>query len=254
MAWLIILPIFVALFALLGVGLKAVNKAEQENYLLANQLRSEEMFRQALEERTAEVRRFRHDVNGLLQAIEFAGVANGNSPAQHDSRALGRDGEDGALSDKGPAVPKSLRRAFPLVGAIIDLKRIQCKEDEVELSIEIADSFADAAIEAGIAEADLCAMVQNLLENAYEASLRIGDAALRTIDLRMDCPDGQLSISVTNCTDSDERPTFQTNKAHPESHGVGLQTISKVISKYGGEQRVVFNSGQRMLTIQVWFA
>ena len=311
MVWAVMFLALVVLLVLFGAGLNAVDVAGRDNRLEAARLRSEQMYREALETRTQDVRRFRHDVNGLLQAIEFAGEDRGAgsgegacaasiADAWEGAAVLGAatvsvagavaavDGVEGvgvastpeldgatgavcapisegnskpaivAFASAGPcprsfafAVSSSIRKSFPLVAAIIGLKLSQCAEAGIDFRGDVADDFAEAAAAAGASEADLCALVQNLLENAYEENLRIADPAQRAMELRMIGAGGVAVVEVANRTASDERPTFQTSKAHPDSHGVGLRVVDQIAAKFGTDPHVSFDPQARTIRIRV---
>lgn len=251
MVWAVMFLALVVLLVLFGAGLNAVDVAGRDNRLEAARLRSEQMYREALETRTQDVRRFRHDVNGLLQAIEFAGEDRGAGSGEGACAASIADAWEGAAVLDAAAVSASIRKSFPLVAAIIGLKLSQCAEAGIDFRGDVADGFAEAAVAAGVSEADLCALVQNLLENAYEENLRIADPAQRAMELRMTGAGGVAVVEVANRTASDERPTFQTSKAHPDSHGVGLRVVDQVAAKFGTDPHVSFDPQARTIRIRV---
>ena len=259
MEWALMLAVFCALLAILALGLKAVDDAERENRLMEMQLHSEQMYREALEARIMEMRRFRHDVDGLLRAIELSGGASVKSSAPTGGMMLVDDASlvddafagNGFDGDNPPVLPKSLREAFPLVAAIIELKCIQCAEEDVVFDAVVADDFASTAVAAGVREQDVCASVQNLLQNAYDESLRIKTADQRSMSLCMNRHGDKAAIRVTNCTESEEPPTFRTKKADGESHGVGLFLVNRAAAKYDSEPQVSFDGHAKLLTIDV---
>ena len=57
--------------------------------------------------------------------------------------------------------------------AAIDLHRRQCAESGIPFSCSISDDFGRELANCGIEEAELCIVLQNLLDNAYEANCRI---------------------------------------------------------------------------------
>ena len=62
---------------------------------------------------------------------------------------------------------------------------------------------------------------------------------------------GVAVVEVANRTASDERPTFQTSKAHPDSHGVGLRVVDQIAAKFGTDPHVSFDSQERTIRIRV---
>lgn len=309
MGWLLALLLGVTVLMLLGVGVTLVQNLERENRFAESQLRMERMYDETLEARVEEMRRFRHDVNGLLQAVEFSQGVHAGADAGADEDAgmgehvgadtgadagigerVGADagaGEDADMGERvgadtgagedtstamsaatgetqrasaaGDAENAGVDRegsgmaqdAYPLVDAIIRLKRSQCAQSHVAFSCDVATSFGKRARLAGIAEADACAVVQNLLDNAYEASLRVEPESERMVSARLSAQESLLVVEVTNRIAEAAVPTFQTTKPNPEQHGIGLRVVGDIVQKYGGELQRDFDSDARLLTMRV---
>ncbi len=233
--WLLLILVTIAVLLILGLGLHYVENLESENRAVEAQLRAIQMYDEALETRMREMQRFRHDVNGLLQAIEYesmARVADGNSGASEVCRASGQK-------------PDSL------VDSLVELKRAQCSSAGIAFSSEIDAAWRAVAQRRGIEEADVQAVVQNLLQNAFEASLEVFPESDRLIEIRMGEKDGKLRIEVTNRTESDEAPMFETTKSNPEQHGIGLRVVEDVAKSYGGSKSAAFDPQTRLLTMCV---
>jgi len=86
-----------------------------------------------------------------------------------------------------------------------------------------------------IAEIDLCVVIGNLLDNAIEACLRIGDESKRFIRVYMDMKRNDLYISVTNSSGGKaQKQNGRYISGKGESHGFGLMRVDKIVDKYGG--------------------
>lgn len=227
--------IALAVLALLLLGLRFVENLERENRAVEAQVRAAQMYDGALTARMQKMKRFRHDVNGLLLAVEYAS-ANGDSddgPGQAEA-----DGESQAKSDS-------------LLDALLSLKRIECAGAGIEFSCDVSETWRGCAQVREIEEGDVRAIVQNLLQNAYEASLQVVPASRRAIVFHLSDQGGKLAIRVSNRTASAEMPSFDTTKDNPEEHGIGLQVIDRIVEFYDGSKQVDFDSQSRMISVQV---
>ena len=233
--WLLLTLIMLAVLVILGLGLRFVENLESENRAVEAQLRSAQMYDEAFEARMKEMQRFRHDVNGLLQTIEY------ESKVRAVDSGIGLSGAEQA----------SCRESDSLVDALLGLKRAQCDSACIAFESDVKEGWRALAQEREIEEADVQAVVQNLLQNAYEASLEVLPETNRLIDCRMDDWDGKLRIEVTNRIASDVVPTFETTKSNPEQHGVGLKVVEDIVTSYGGSKTVDFDPQARLLTIRV---
>lgn len=234
MTWLLSLLTVLAVLAMLRLGLHLVEDLESQNRIVEAQLNAAQLYDKALEERAKEMRRFRHDVNGLLQAIEFSRF-------------------EAAEADNATDKPESpTKGALPLVDAVLQLKRRQCAQASMPFICEIDDGSLAAVRYIGIDEDDLCAIVQNLLENAFEESLGVQPTSEHIIEFHMKALSStRLRISVRNRTASSQEPTFQTTKQDADHHGIGLQTVRTLVREHGGSLTHDFDSDQRLLTMCV---
>ena len=233
--WLLLISITIAVLIVLGLGLQIVANLESENRAVEAQLHAAQMYDEAFDAHMKEMQRFRHDVSGLLQAIEY------------ESKA--RTASDGICSNE---VDQAFaRKPDSLVDALLALKQAQCESAQIAFSSDVDAGWRMFAQERGIEEVDVQAVAQNLLQNAYEASFEVFPESSRLIGFRMDDSDGKLRIEVTNRIVSDEMPTFETTKSNPKQHGVGLKVVEDIVTSYGGGKDIAFDPLTRLLTVRV---
>ena len=235
--------LFVILLAIASIGLRVIEGMERENRLVEAELETSQLYRESLGSRAELVRRYRHDADGLLRAIEYSidpdeRVENAETPLQ-------LKGADGALTPLGAG-----SHQLPLADAAVQSKRRLCADAGIEFPCTIDPAFAEASIRKGVSEVDLCIALQNLLDNAYEESLRAKAAgAGPMMSLELACnPDG-LSITVANRTASTTPPEFRTHKAQPELHGVGLQVVRDIVREHDGNLASSFDAETHILAI-----
>ena len=221
--YITIVVISALVLVLLGVGMRIVWSVELENRMTEAEIESSRRYQAMLGDRVEQVRRYRHDADALLRAIE-----------QATEFGAGR---------------------FPLSHSTIELQCRRCEQAGIPLIVETED-ISESLIARGISDSDLCLVLQNLLDNAFEASVAVDEGALpageRTISLRLACEEsGEAVIEVQNRTVDDTPPAFRTSKENPELHGVGVQVVADIARKHGGELVPSFDSATRTLTMAV---
>ena len=119
------------------------------------------------------------------------------------------------------------------VDAIINIKRTQCTKCGIEFSLD-----SSMIAEEHISNIDFCALVMNLLDNAIEAVMRIGDGGKRKIELKISVWEEKLLIKVSNTYDPNNviqtDKLFETSKSDKNNHGYGLMIIKRIVEKNGG--------------------
>lgn len=218
-----IIVVSALVLVLLGIGMRIVWSVELENRMTEAEIESSRRYQAMLGDRIEQVRRYRHDADALLRAIE-------------------RATEFGAGQ-------------FPLSQAALELQRHRCEQAGIPFIVETED-ISEALIAREVSDYDLCLVLQNLLDNAYEASVAKDPSALpvedREITLHVAGEDsGAVIIEVRNCIDDDTLPDFRTGKANPDLHGVGVRVVADIARKYGGELVPSLDPETRTLTMAV---
>ena len=212
-----------AVLVLVGIGMRLVWNMELENRIAEAEVESSRLFQGMMDDRVEQVRRYRHDADALLRAIE-----------QATEFGAGR---------------------FPLSNTAIEVQRHRCEQAGIPFSIA-AEDISEALIARGIGDSDLCLVLQNLLDNAYEATVALEQSAntpdWQGVSLKVcEEPTGEITIAVDNRIAEDSLPSFQTGKANPEYHGVGLRVVDDIARKYGGSLTPEFDSSTGTLTMTV---
>lgn len=93
-----------------------------------------------------------------------------------------------------------------------------------------------------IDQVDICAILSNQIDNAFEASQQLSDTTKRNVSVKIWVKnDSTLFFRVENYVDADpliSNPNLQTTKVDSqELHGLGLQNIADTAKKYGGALR-----------------
>lgn len=129
-----------------------------------------------------------------------------------------------------------------LVNVIVSRYTNLCKEANVDFLVDIRSidfSF--------IADSDLTALLDNLLENAYEAA---STSTVKHIDLHIDYRNENfLLIELQNT--SDRQPKIKgkelvTTKQNSSVHGIGLKSISRIVKRYSGNMNYKYDTNSRI--------
>jgi len=215
--------LIIMMFLVLGFGVRLIDSREIQKRRLEQEVKQTKMLSEALQQKTAEIRRYRHDLSGFLASLK--------------------------------EVP------FSALAGIIALKKQQCAEEGISFYCKVPESWetlncGDAPhITFGnpsMPEDDLASLIQNLLDNALEAEERIKEGFPRAIEMEAD--DGENSfIRVRNRIMPGEEISFQTQKEKPELHGIGLSVIEQIVRNAGGkmERRVDTQNGWMEIEIRL---
>jgi len=112
------------------------------------------------------------------------------------------------------------------------------KAANVGISANISSHLAhDIAINT----ADICVVISNAVDNAYEACERVADNK-RSIDIKIATDETYLFFSISNTIQEPPRRLngrFLTSKADSLMHGIGLQSVKRIVDKHFGHFNVV---------------
>ena len=96
---------------------------------------------------------------------------------------------------------------------------------------------------------DICSILQNLLDNAIDASQKEPE---KDVHIKICQQKDYLSISVKNRCQADvlkNNPGLKTTKADKKSHGIGTRVIKKIVEKYDGAIDYSMNEGYFVVSI-----
>jgi hypothetical protein len=88
-----------------------------------------------------------------------------------------------------------------------------------------------------ISPADICAVLGNQVENAFESCMKIADTSKRFVQVSIHQNRGFIVIRVTNSAHADPFTAggeLMTDKDTPELHGLGIKSIQDTVKKYNG--------------------
>ncbi len=130
---------------------------------------------------------------------------------------------------------------------VLTREALICGQHRIELSV-----VADGKLLGFIRSVDLYTMLSNILDNAIEANLRVGEESKRSIHLSVHEKKGLVILQCENpyeggITMRDGLP--ETSKADRENHGFGTRSIAATAAEYGGVLRIDPREGMYVLRI-----
>lgn len=227
---LLVAPIsLVILFITLYKIMKKLNDQEiikEKLYWLENVKALELDYYNTLQQKSEEVRRFRHDFKDTLETLKL--LVNENTPesinkAQDILKSLNQN----ISNTKLPVYTSNV-----VINSVVGTKVDEAKKDNI-----IVHAALDLPKDLRIESIDLNCVFLNLLNNAIEACEKIPDITNREITLKSAVKAGYLIIKTENPfvdIEEDEKGNLKTTKEDKENHGIGLSLISSIAEKYDG--------------------
>ena len=124
-----------------------------------------------------------------------------------------------------------------------------CEDSKIKFNIDIRNTQIDF-----MSEPDITALLDNLLENAVEATSK---ANVKFIDFSINKRKNNfLSIIITNSVKEKVKITDNiiiSSKKSKGIHGVGLRSIKRVVEKYDGEMKMSFDENALTFTTSIIF-
>ena len=168
-----------------------------------------------------QIRGFKHDYRNHIQAMK-SHAANG----ELDAILRYLDGLDSELD----AIELVIKTGNKMADAILNSKISLARAKGIQV---IAD--ANIAVELTTSEVDMCIILGNLLDNAIEACMGLGEDE-RLIRIYMEMKNTQLYIAITNTAPKGR--LRKQGKRHlttkGEGHGFGLARIDHIVERHGG--------------------
>jgi len=168
-----------------------------------------------------QMRGWRHDYHNHIQVMKAYRSLDENEKI---------DAYLDSLETDLTSVDTLIKSGNVMVDAILNSKLSLAKNRNIDIKAK-----AVVPKNINISETDLCVVAGNLLDNAVEACMRIGDGSKRFIRVYMDVKRDNLYLSVTNTSAGVIRKRdgrYVSGKGI--NHGFGLIRVDKIVDKYGG--------------------
>lgn len=168
-----------------------------------------------------ELRRFKHDINNQIVALESY-FESGDLEGGRRHMA--------ALSQQFRATGATINTGNNALDAILSTKKSLAESKGIVFHTELRIQKSlplDAK--------DLCVIFGNALDNAIEACNRLPEHAEKRIDLLLVQDAHALFCTLSNTAPANNDRRFTTSKADTINHGFGLQNIRDALANYGAE-------------------
>ena len=217
----IVFFLFIAMMVLICIQITQRRELKKMLHLNEKCIREQTEQYRLLSNRDRELRKFRHDYNGHIIALQ-------NLAESGSRQELVRYIEGLSMA----------RSRFKLIcsnniicDAILNQYLSLCREAEIELKVK--GNLPDGLL---IPETDLCVIVSNAVKNAYEAVKQCSDK--RKIQIEFSNTGNFASIQIIN--PAKELPlirdgVFQTTKTDRLNHGIGVENMLEAAEKHGGK-------------------
>lgn len=202
--------------------LQRTNKNYRDMLLLQQKSQADEEYYTALQEQYDSQRVLIHDIRHHLEVIK-------EMTEKGDLLAAVRYVGD---VEKLPALQKQVRYCTnSILNAIVVRYREVCRKKGIGFTVDIRHASLDF-----LKPVDMTALFGNLLENAVEAAEGTADPF---VELTCRENHGQLLVTLANACEhlpvEDGEGQYITQKQDKDLHGVGLQSVKRMLKKYGGQ-------------------
>jgi sensor histidine kinase regulating citrate/malate metabolism len=128
--------------------------------------------------------------------------------------------------------PTPVRCSNPTVSAILNLEHSKAEREQIQLETILA-----VPEKLGIADADLCSLLTNLIDNALEYLGRHPEASPRRVAVELHLVHHSLAVTVSNPVrpeDTQQALSLRTVKTESGLHGRGSKIVASVAKRYEG--------------------
>ena len=213
----------VPLFALtIGFAVRSVLRAKLAEQNYRNTLSVQLKHYESMEQKNDELRMFRHDLPKTLRPLTRCVQEGRTEEALELLSAFNVE-----LENSRPRYATG----SPSVDTVLECEQQAAEKQGVQIELAPGGVFPAS----GIAAPDIYTVFSNALDNAIEAAAQTEGERRVTVSLRVRA--GVAYIKIENpYTGGPLRSgeALRTTKADAASHGYGMRSIKKTLSKYGG--------------------
>ena len=179
-----------------------------------------------LQQKSDEVRKFRHDFKDTLETLNLL-INENTTESIYKAQDILKSLNQNIRSTKLPIYTNNV-----VINSVVG-----AKVDEAEKNNITVHTSLDLPKDLPFENIDLNCVFLNLLNNAIEACKKSHDISNKEITLKAAIKAGYLIIKTENLfieIEKDEKGCLKTTKEDEENHGIGLSLISSIAEKYDG--------------------
>lgn len=242
LVWLLLVISVVAVICIF-VTVSHYQQAEQRNVLLRSINELMVSNYQKLNANQQVTRRQVHDFQNHLQILqEFASTDNIQEMRKYLDTLISAPREKLSLCNCGNNV----------IDAIINCKAVdaRAKEIDFQFDVQVLPAFLFDPV-------DICAILSNQIDNAFEACQKIPDSEKRKVTVKIWLQnDHMVFFQVKNAVRDNpflSNTELQTTKENAGNiHGFGIQNIRETCAKYSGELSNIFQDNMFVSTVYLF--
>lgn len=209
---------------------KRVLEYKMENEFYQNYLKKQEMHIHDIIEADQKIRRFRHDINAHITALE-QGIKVGD--VDQLEKYVQR------LKEESQKFTVKRYTGLSMVDAVVSEWYQRALEEKIEWEWEGEISQA-----AQIEIYDLCVIFSNLLSNAVEAARQVEEGREKKIGVHCGTFRDRICIRITNtCKENVDPQKLSTTKRDVNNHGFGLRNVQSIVDDMHGEFQKKIDQG-----------
>lgn len=133
----------------------------------------------------------------------------------------------------------TIRTGYYVLDAILFQNQLICEKNNIRLTV-----LANGLLLNFIKDSELYALINNILSNAIEASLKVSDISSRLIDFNLREEKGLVILEVLNYFNKENSNTNATSSTKSDTsmpHGYGVKSIRYICKLYDGIYKQTVN-------------
>lgn len=241
----LLLTLFMVIAFVIGV-INYINKIytnqqlESKNIFITQQLEYQLRHYQQLEVSIRETRKVKHDMNNHFLCL---------SHLVEENQIMKLKDYLNAMKVAIDAIETSIDTGNSMIDAIINEKLAYYKSENISFSFQ--GSFRGTE---NIKPMDLCTIIANSLDNAFEANVQLPYPTPRFVNMSCHIKQSHMLYKLINACqlfEIDEINLLETTKIDKEQHGFGLGNIKEAVAQNRGDCKYYIEDRQFVLEIVI---
>jgi hypothetical protein len=219
--WILSLLVFLAFLAAFLFAASGLKTA-----LLIAREQAEQRYFEEVDQKNAEARMLRHDMNNHLAAVAMLL----QEKKTEDAKEYLCHVMEGLEATKPP-----VRTGIGVLDGVLMAKETAAKEKGIRINMEFEGGMQGCLVP----DHELCSLFGNLLDNCVEACERLPQEK-RWAKLKVNRQMEMVCVFCENPYDEikKEGGKLVTQKADPKSHGLGIRQMERIVKKHGGTMEI----------------
>lgn len=205
-------------FYLYNMLVKSVSQ-KYENDMMRKELQAYSNQMKIILQTEEKVKTLRHDMKHHMNELKLLAIKKDTDGIQHYINSM-----EEFIQNQNEIIASGNLEIDSILNFLLQRakKQLQNVTVKVKLPENLRHSF------------DINIIIGNLLENAIEAAIQTEE---KTLDVLIEFKQGVLKVEIKNSFIGEIKKNqkgFITTKERKESHGIGLQSVKKIVEKYNG--------------------